>query len=118
MRKGSLRGKMLQAGVLGYFLYTYASYSYLSMYNPLFPVYVALFGLSLFAFIIAFWNFGPTEVADSLKPRFPRRLLGGYLIGMGVLLLSCGLPGSSPRWFPVHLRWDWNIMRHWARCCS
>ena len=87
MRKGSLRGKMLQTGVLGYFLYTYASYSYLSMYNPLFLVYVALFGLSLYAFILAFRSFGPTEVADSLKPRFPRRLLGGYLIGMGVLLL-------------------------------
>ena len=87
MRKGSLRGKMLQTGVLGYFLYTYASYSYLSMYNALFLVYVALFGLSLFAFVIAFRSFGPTEVADSLKPRFPRRLLGGYLIGMGVLLL-------------------------------
>ena len=87
MRKGSLRGKMLQTGVLRYFLYTYASYSYLSMYNPLFLVYVALFGLSLYAFIVAFRSFGPTEVADSLKPRFPRRLLGGYLIGMGVLLL-------------------------------
>lgn len=86
MRKGSLHGKMLQAGALGYMLYTYASYSYLSMYNALFLLYVVLFGLSLFAFIIAFRSFEEREVADSLKVGYPRRFLGGYLIGMGILL--------------------------------
>lgn len=86
VRRGSLHGKMLQAGALGYMLYTYASYSYLSMYNSLFLLYVALFGLSLFAFILAFRSFGEREVADSLKAWYPRRFLGGYLIGMGVLL--------------------------------
>ncbi len=85
-RRGSLHGKMLQSGALAYMLYTYASYAYLCMYNALFLLYVALFGLSLFAFIIAVRSFGPTEVADALKKRYPRRFLGGYLIGMGVML--------------------------------
>ena len=86
-QKGSLHGRMLQAGALGYFLYTYGSYSYLSMYNPLFLLYVALFGMSLYGFIVSLRLFGPEEVLQALKPRFPRRFLGGYLIGMGVLLV-------------------------------
>lgn len=85
-RSGSLRGKMLQSGALGYMLYTYASYSFLSMYNRFFLLYVALFGLSLFSFIISFKDFGPTEVADALGPRYPRKFLGIYLIVMGILL--------------------------------
>lgn len=84
--RGDLRGKMLQAGALGYMLYTYATYSFLCMYNMLFLLYVALFGSSLFAFIMAFRSFGPHEVADALKERYPRRFLSWYLIGMGVLL--------------------------------
>ena len=82
----SVRGKMLQCGALGYFLYTYASYSFLSMYNPLFLLYVALFSLSLFGFILAFRCFEEREVLDALKDGYPRRFLGGYLIGMGSLL--------------------------------
>lgn len=85
-RRASVRGKMLQCGALGYFLYTYASYSFLSMYNPLFLLYVALFSLSLFGFLLAFSCFKEREVLDSLKERYPRRFLGGYLIGMGILL--------------------------------
>jgi hypothetical protein len=86
MRKSSLRGKMLQCGALGYMLYTYASYSFLSMYNRFFLLYVALFGLSLFAFIISFRGFGPDEVAKALRASFPRSFLGGYLVAMGALL--------------------------------
>lgn len=85
-RKGNLHGRMLQAGALGYFLYTYGSYSYLSMYNSLFLLYVALFGMSLYGFVISLRLFGPEEILRALKPRFPRRFLGGYLIGMGILL--------------------------------
>ncbi len=51
--KGSLRGQLLLTGGLGYFLYTYTAMVFLAAYNPLFLVYVALFSLSLFAFILA-----------------------------------------------------------------
>ena len=85
-RRGCIRGKMLQSGALGYLLYTYGSYAYLCMYNPLFLLYVTLFGLSLYGFIVAFRCFGETEVHLALKTHFKRRLLSGYLIVMGVLL--------------------------------
>lgn len=52
--RGTIRGRLLLAGALGYFTYTYASYSFLAMYNDLFLVYVLLFSGSLFAFILVF----------------------------------------------------------------
>ncbi|NYE08157.1 hypothetical protein F4694_005000 [Bacillus niacini] len=48
-RKGFLKGSLLLTGTLGYFLYTYASYSFLSMYNSMFLTYVALMSASFFA---------------------------------------------------------------------
>ena len=50
-RKGSLRGRLLLAGTVGYFLYTYASFVFGAAYNVLFLLYVALFSLGLIAFI-------------------------------------------------------------------
>ncbi|MFD1906286.1 hypothetical protein ACFSQ7_23430 [Paenibacillus rhizoplanae] len=41
--RGTIRGRLLLAGALGYFTYTYASYCFLAMYNDLFLVYVLLF---------------------------------------------------------------------------
>ena len=53
-RRGSLRGSWLLMGMLGYFLYVYASMALAAAYNVLFLVYVALFSASLFAFIQGF----------------------------------------------------------------
>jgi len=49
--RGRLAGHLLLSGVLGYFLYTYASYLFGVAYNQLFLLYAALVALSLFAFI-------------------------------------------------------------------
>lgn len=40
--RGSFRGKLFLTGTLGYFLYTYMSYTFLCMYNQFFIVYVFL----------------------------------------------------------------------------
>jgi hypothetical protein len=68
---GSLRGRLLLTGTLGFFLYTYMSMSMLAAYNSLFLVYVALFGLSLYAFILSMFSFDledlPTHFSDKLR---------------------------------------------------
>lgn len=48
---GSVRGYVIWLGVVGYLLYTYASYAFMTAFNDLYLVYVALFGLSLFTFV-------------------------------------------------------------------
>ena len=46
LRRGTLRATLLAAGFLVYFLYQYAEYAMALAYGPLFPVYVAIIGLS------------------------------------------------------------------------
>ena len=86
MKRRSLRGQLVHAGSLGYFLYTYSSYSYLSFYNPLFLLYVLLFSLSLFGFITAFNTIDARRIQQALSGTFPRRTIGIYLIFMGAVL--------------------------------
>ena len=50
-RGGSRRAYVGWLGVTGYLLYTYASYAFLTAFNRLYLVYVALFALTLFTFV-------------------------------------------------------------------
>ncbi len=85
-RKGSLRGKLLLTGGLGYFLYTYASMSFLAAFNILFLVYVALFSLSLIGFIMAFSELDPNEVVNHVSDRFPQRTVSAYFLVVAAFL--------------------------------
>ena len=88
-RKDAMRGKLLLTGGLAYFLYTYASMSFLTAFNVFFLVYVALFSLSLFAFILALMALDPAEVAAHIGKRFPRRAITTYfLVVAGFLALA------------------------------
>jgi hypothetical protein len=85
-RKGTLRGQLLLTGALGYFLYTYGAMCFLTAFNPLFLVYVALFSLSLFGFILAMMNLNVDEVARHIAEGFPRRAISIYFIVIAVFL--------------------------------
>ena len=67
--RGSTRGHLVWLGVLGYVLYTYATYAFAIRFNPMFLVYLALLGCSLYALIggLATTNF------EALKVRFTQR---------------------------------------------
>ena len=49
--RGSLRGYLVWLGVTGYLLYTYPSYAFMTAFNELYLVYVALLWLTLFTFV-------------------------------------------------------------------
>ncbi len=85
-RRGSLKGGLLLAGVLGYFLYNYASDAFGAAYNNLFLVYVALFGLSLFAMILVLTVFDLKTFPDHFSNRLPRRGTSIFLIVSGIIL--------------------------------
>jgi hypothetical protein len=86
-RKGSLRGHLLLSGTLGYFLYTYGSMAFLTAYNALFLVYVALFSASLFAFVLALVSMNMQSLPFHFSPRLPRRSIAGFLFAIGAFLL-------------------------------
>ena len=102
-RQGSLRGQLLLTGALGYFLYTYGAMCFLTAFNPLFLVYVALFSLSLFGFILSMSNLNVDEVARQISDGFPRRAVAIYFIIVAVFLTLAwlGLVASpSLTWYP------------------
>jgi hypothetical protein len=84
--RGSLRGRLLMTGTLGFFLYTYMSMASLASYNALFLVYVTIFGLSLYAFILSMISFDLKALPQSFSEQLPRKwiaalmfLVGGFL---------------------------------------
>jgi hypothetical protein len=86
-RRGSLRGQLLLTGTLGYFLYTYMSMAFLTAYNQLFLIYVALFSSSLFAFVLAFTSLDMKELPAHFSPHLTRRSIAGFFFTVGSFLL-------------------------------
>ncbi|EMR02744.1 hypothetical protein [Cesiribacter andamanensis] len=94
--RGSLRGRFLLAGTLGYFLVTYLFYTVMGMYNALFLVYAALLGCSFFAFALVMLSFTRASLPLQFGPAAPLRLAGGFLVGIAasiaLLWLSIVVP--------------------------
>jgi hypothetical protein len=85
--RGSLRGLLLLIGTLGFFLYTYTSLAFLVAYNPLFLLYVALFSMSLFAFVISLVRIDTKALAARFSPAMPRVPVAIFLFIIGLFLL-------------------------------
>lgn len=101
-RKGSIKGRLLLGGALGYFLITYMMYTFIAMYNRLFLVYVALMSASFFAFILTLLAFDVEKMSSYFTNKLPVRYAGGYLmfstLMIGFLWLARVIPtliGSS-----------------------
>lgn len=84
--KGSLRARLLLAGTLVYFLYTYTSYSFLCMYNPLFLVYVALMSVSFFALVLVLRSFDLVLIKKAFSADLPVRTIGVF-----ILVFACAI---------------------------
>jgi hypothetical protein len=94
--RGSLRGKLLLTGTIAYFLYTYMMMAFNTAYNPLFLVYVALFSLSLFAFVLSMMSYDLKALPGCFSANLPRRAIAGVLIGVGSLLFVAWLGRIVP----------------------
>lgn len=95
-REGSLKGRYLLAGTLGYFLVTYLFYTVMAMYNAMFLVYVILMGSSFYSFILIILSFDTNALQNSFKPSAPVKITGGFLVFnslvIGLLWLSIVVP--------------------------
>ena len=85
--KGSLKGRLLLTGTLGYFLYTYISYVFLWMYNPMFIVYVILMSASFFAFTLSIISVDINNLSSAFNRKLPVKFLGGFQIFFATALL-------------------------------
>jgi hypothetical protein len=88
---GSLRGQLLLTGTLGFILYTHMSMACLAAYNFLFLGYVALFTLSLYAFIFSLMSFDLRQLPQRFSARLPRGWIATFLFIEGGFLLIAWL---------------------------
>lgn len=89
--RGSLRGRMLWLGALGYMTYTYGTYALWARWNPLFLLYVAVFGLSLYAVALGLVRTDADRVHAGLSGHAPTRLVAGYLAVTALLVSALWL---------------------------
>lgn len=87
-QRGGLRSRLLLTGLLGVFLYNAASVAFGVAFNPFFPVYLAYFSASLFAFVLAFSSVDLAGLAAATLPRLPRRSIASFVV---VASLSTGV---------------------------
>jgi hypothetical protein len=97
--RGSLRGRLLLTGTLGFFLYTYISMAFLAAFNALFLVYTALYSLSLFAFILSMMSFDLKTLPEKFSERLPRKWIAGLLFFVGGFLALAWLGRVLPPTF-------------------
>ncbi len=84
--KGSLRGRLVLLGALGYFTYVSSTYALGGVaYNEMFLVYVAFFSASLFAFILVFGSLLSTDLQSN---RLPKRWPAVFMVASGVVTLA------------------------------
>jgi hypothetical protein len=104
-RRGSDRARLVWFGALAYVLYTYAIYAFHVRFNPLFLVYVALLGLSLYALTggLATMDFAALRARFAI--RTPVRATSLFLAAVTVLfsvvslreIIPALLAGGVPR---------------------
>jgi hypothetical protein len=91
--RGSLRGRLLLAGMLFYFVYNSASLALGVFFNALFPIYVATLSASFYAFALAVSSVSLDTLRRHISERMPRLWMSAFLF----------LAGLSP------LIWVWDI---------
>jgi hypothetical protein len=97
--RGSLRGHLLLTGTLGFILYTYITMCFGAAYNKLFLVYVALFSLSLFAFILSMMSFDLKTLPVQFSDKLPRRAIAALLYFAAAFLSLAWLGRIAPSLF-------------------
>jgi len=79
-RRGSLKGKFVLAGTIGYIFLTYLFYMNMAMYNALFLVYVSLTGLTFFALVLTLLSININQLPQVFSKLVPTKFIGGFLI--------------------------------------
>jgi hypothetical protein len=106
-RRGSLRGLLLLAGALSYFLYNAISLLFSAAYNSLVLVYIASFTACLFAFGLALAAVDQAQLRSRAQDRLPRRGAAAFLFFAGtataLIWLSDMLPAMARGGAPATL---------------
>ncbi len=91
LRRGSLAARLGWLGMLLYFAYTYLLAAMGLVYNHLFLLYVAIYGLSLALLIVGLTCVHLSDLPWRFSLRFERRATAGFMFAVGALLAGLWL---------------------------
>ena len=78
-RAGSVRALLVWTGTIIYLVYSYTLYAFTIHFNPLFLVYVAILGLSVYLLIFGIAAADRESVKAACSSRAPVRIVSGFL---------------------------------------
>src|SRR6202165_1227404 len=83
--RGSVRGRLVAIGALGYLVYSFVTYAFLIVLNAATVLYIAVLGFGIWSFITGFATVDEHQ-ADNLTAEHPHRwLTGGFMIVIAAL---------------------------------
>ncbi|MDZ7271005.1 MAG: hypothetical protein ONB17_05265 [candidate division KSB1 bacterium] len=86
--KGSLRGRLLLAGLFFYFFYTYLQLLTVYAFNRMFLVYVAIVALSGPGIFLSLSTIDVPRLPQRVGARFPRGLFIGFVLAASAALVA------------------------------
>lgn len=96
LKKQNRKGMFLLTGTIGYFLYTYASYSFLLIFNSFYLLYVILMTLSFYAFILCLLELNQLDIKELITQQFPGKLLSGFFLVSALMIMGMWLSRIVP----------------------
>jgi len=94
-RRGSRRAGLIWLGLTGYLMYAYGIYAFDRLYTPLFPVYIAILGLCIYAIIMFFIHLDPSAFLTG-KGNPPRRTTAVYFLILTSMFLMLWMSQIIP----------------------
>lgn len=98
-RKNSKKGLLLLTGTIGYFLYTYTSYSFMSYYNKFYLIFLALMIASFYAFILCISALRESVDWKEVSSHYPRKFIGIFFMIAGFVIAMMWLGRIVPTIF-------------------
>ena len=92
---GSARGVVVWLGSLGYLIYGYTLYSFDRIWTPLYPAYLAIWGLSLFSMIGVLGQIDPKAFRRLVDEKMPAKRLASIFAILLILI---------PQWLTMLIR--------------
>jgi hypothetical protein len=83
--RGSVRGRLVATGALGYLIYSFVTYAFLIVLNAATVLYIAVLGFGVWSFITGFATVDDQEADQLAAGHFYQRLTAGFMIAIAAL---------------------------------
>src|ERR1700686_2948850 len=78
--RGSVRGRLVAVGALGYLLYSFVTYAFLIVLNVATVLYIAVLGFGFWSFITGFATVDDKETDELASGHLYRRLTAAFML--------------------------------------